>query len=73
MTAILGAIVKLATILLTLMLVYTGFLFVMAQGNEEKLTNAKNTLVWTVIGGLILLGATAIQAVITATVAGFHS
>ena|SRR3989344_6102393 len=38
-------------------LVYTGFLFVTAQGNKEKLTAAKNALLYTVIGAAVLLGA----------------
>ena len=50
------------------MLVYVGFLFVAARGNEEKISSARSALVWTVVGGLILLGASAISAVIQATV-----
>lgn len=65
---VLKAIVQIGTIILTLALVYVGFLFVVAQGNEEKITNAKNALLWTIIGGLILLGASAIGAVIGSTV-----
>ncbi|MEK7099926.1 MAG: hypothetical protein AAB883_02195 [Patescibacteria group bacterium] len=68
--AILTAIVRIGGIVLVLALVYVGFLFVAAQGNEEKIRNARSALLWTVIGGLILLGATAISAVIKGTVAG---
>lgn len=68
LTAILNGIIQIGTIILIMMLVYVGFLFVAARGNAEKLQGAKSALVWTVIGGLILLGATAIQAVITGTV-----
>lgn len=66
--AVLTAVVRIGSIILVLALVYIGFLFVVAQGNEEKLKSARNALLWTVIGGLILLGATAIKEVITATV-----
>lgn len=66
--AVLGAVVRIGSIILVLALVYIGFLFVVAQGNEEKLKSARTALLWTVIGGLILLGATAIKEVITATV-----
>jgi hypothetical protein len=65
---VLKAIVQIGTIILTLALVYVGFLFVVAQGNEEKIRNAKSALLWTIIGGLILLGASAIGAVIGSTV-----
>ncbi len=65
---VLKAIVQIGTIILTLALVYVGFLFVVAQGNEEKIRNAKSALLWTIIGGLVLLGASAIGAVIGSTV-----
>lgn len=66
--AILAGVVQIGTIVLIMMLVYVGFLFVAARGNSEKLQSAKSALVWTVIGGLILLGATSIQLVIEGTV-----
>lgn len=66
--AILKGVVEIGTIILVMMLVYVGFLFVAARGNSEKLQSAKSALLWTVIGGLILLGATAIQLVIEGTV-----
>lgn len=66
--AILGGVVQIGVIFLTLMIVYVGFLFVAAQGNAEKLSSARSALVWTIIGGLILLGAQAIELVIEATV-----
>ena len=68
LNAILGGIVQIGTIILIMMLVYVGFLFVAARGNAEKIQGAKSALLWTVIGGLILLGATAIQLVIEGTV-----
>ncbi|MEO6536289.1 MAG: hypothetical protein ABIT47_01220 [Candidatus Paceibacterota bacterium] len=71
LSAVLDAIVHvLAPIFLTLAFIYVGFLFVMAQGNEEKIRSARSALVWTVIGALILLGANAIGLVIKSTVSG---
>jgi hypothetical protein len=66
--AILDGVIQIGTIVLVMMLVYVGFKFVVARGNAEELQSAKSALVWTVIGGLILLGAKAIEAVITGTV-----
>jgi|GEM_PF-513110 len=54
--------------IVVLMLIYCGFLFVTAQGNQEKLTTARTALMWTVIGAIILLGAATIEGVITSTV-----
>ncbi len=67
MNAILDAVVEIGSIILLLALVYTGFLFVAAQGNVEKLRNARSALVWTVVGGLVLLGAKTIGLVIEST------
>jgi len=68
MNAILDAVVNLGTILLVLALVYVGFQFVVAQGNQEKLSSARSALMWTVIGGLVLLGAKSLGLVISGTV-----
>lgn len=73
LTAILKAAIQLGSVILTLALVWVGFRFVAARGNEEAIRSARTALMWTVIGGLILLGATAIQAVITSTVSSLTS
>lgn len=68
LTIVLNALIQIGTIVLVLALVYVGFLFVAAQGAEEKIRDARRALLWTVIGGMLLLGATAISGVISATV-----
>ena len=73
MEVILGAVVQIGTIILTLAIVYVGFLFVQAQGNEEKIKAARSSLMWTVIGGLVLLGASTIGKVIESTVGALGS
>jgi hypothetical protein len=45
-------------------IIYAGFLFVTAGGNEEKVTKARKTFLWTVIGTALLLGALAIAEAI---------
>lgn len=54
--------------IIALAIIYTGFLFVAAQGNSEKLTKAKNALLYTLIGGALLLGAFVIAHAIGSTV-----
>ena len=54
---------------IVLMIVYTGFLFVVAQGKPEKLSRAKSALVWVLIGALVILGSKALALAIEATVA----
>ncbi len=65
---LLAAAIELGSIILTLALIYTGFLFVAARGNEENISKARRALMFTIIGGLIILGAAAIKEVITSTV-----
>lgn len=66
--AILKAVVLILFPIIVLMLVYTGFLFVKAQGKEQEIANARKAFFWTVIGGLIVLGAQALSMAIEATV-----
>lgn len=58
-----------ATPIVALMIIYAGFLFVIARGNAEAIEKAKKTLGFTLLGAAILLGAfvisTAIQDTIT--------
>ncbi len=68
LSAILGFVQTIGAIFVVLMLIWTGFKFVHAQGNSTELKSARESLLWTVIGALILLGATAISLGIEATV-----
>ncbi len=54
--------------IVALAIIYCGFLFVFARGNSEKLTKAKDALLWTLIGAAVLLGAWAIATMISSTV-----
>lgn len=59
--------------IVALAIIYTGFLFVGAQGNPDKITKAKKALVYTLIGGALLLGAFVIAKAIGATVEDIKS
>ena len=54
--------------IVALAIIYSGFLFVAARGNSEKLTKAKDTLLYTLIGAAILLGSWGIAMIISSTV-----
>ncbi len=41
-------------------LIYAGFLFVSARGNETQLKKAKETFYWTIIGAVVVIGAYAL-------------
>ncbi len=65
---VLNAVIIIAFPILILFLVYSGFLFVKAQGNESALSEARKTFAWTLIGGVVVLAAKAISEVIKNTV-----
>src|SRR5258708_934701 len=48
---------KIGIPVIALAIIYCGFLFVEARGNSEKLSKAKEALLYTVIGAAILLGS----------------
>lgn len=65
---VLGLMVDIGFPVLILAIVYTGFLFVKAQGNESELGKAKQAFFYTIIGGVILLGAEIIVRAISGTI-----
>lgn len=46
--------------LAAIMIIYTGIKFLLAQGNEQKISEAKETFRWVFIGAVIVIGAFAI-------------
>ncbi len=67
---ILDVVVEFGAIIAVFFLVYAGFLFVKAQGNEGEISKAKTTFFWTIVGGMIVLGAHVLSRVIENTVQG---
>ncbi|MEN9582775.1 MAG: Type secretion system pilin [Candidatus Parcubacteria bacterium] len=53
---------------IAVMIIYTGFLFVTARGNETQMETARKTLLYVVIGAAIILGAEIIAKAISGTV-----
>lgn len=67
-TALIKVVLYVGVPIVALAIIYTGFLFVSAQGKPEKLTTAKKALVYTLIGAALLLGAFIIANAIVSTV-----
>lgn len=65
---ILEGALKIGIPVIALAIIYSGFLFVAARGTPEKINDAKRTLMYTLIGAAILLGAVAIAEMISATI-----
>ena len=57
-------ILSIGYVVIALFLILSGFKFVAAQGSEDKLKDAKQTFMYTIIGALIIIGAQTILAVV---------
>ncbi len=57
-----------ATPLIVFFIIYAGFLYVTARGNPEQISQANKALLYSVIGGILILGAFVILRVIEGTV-----
>lgn len=68
--AILDFVAKAGSIVVIVMIIYSGFLFVKAQGNPGEIEKAKSTFLWSVVGAIILLGAKALALVVCNTANG---
>jgi hypothetical protein len=62
------ALVLIMSPVIIIMLIYSGFLFVVSSSIPAKLETAKKTLLYTIIGAAIILGAKGIALAIQATV-----
>lgn len=57
-----------AAMVVTFFIIFAGFKYVTAMGDEKKITDAHNMLKWTVIGAAVLFGAQVIGEIIKTTV-----
>ena len=68
LNALLNVIIIIGIPVVTLAIIFAGFLFITAQGNETKVSTAKKIFFWVVIGALLILGAKALAVAIEGTV-----
>ena len=67
-SAALTAMVKIAVPIITIFIVYSGFLFVTAQGKPAQLEIAKRNFLYSVLGALLILAAWVLANIIGSTV-----
>lgn len=67
-TEVLSIVIKIGIPVVSLALIFSGYMFLTAQGDEKKLTDAKKGIVWTTVGGAILLCAVVIATIINNTI-----
>ncbi len=65
---VLGIVSSIGGVVAVFFIIYAGFLFVTAGGNEDKHKKAKAAILYAVIGTAILLGAQALSSIVCATV-----
>lgn len=70
---VLEGLIILATPIITLMIIYSGFLYVTARGNAEQIKRASAALTYAIIGGILVIGAVAVTGIIEETVSGFRA
>lgn len=66
--AVVEVVVQYGLLLIVFFLVLAGFKFVVAQGNPEKISDARKMLVWVVVGAFVLLGVYVIRAAVCGTI-----
>lgn len=66
--ALLTAAIEIGIPIAVLFIVYAGFKFVLARGSPEKLKEARQNFLWTIIGIAIFLGAWLLASVVANTV-----
>lgn len=67
-STVLTYITRIGGVVAIIAFIYTGFLFVRAQGSDTKLADAKKIFFYTVIGVAILLGAQLLAALVVGTI-----
>lgn len=65
---ILKIVANLGAVIAVFFIIYSGFLFITAQGDTKKVSDARNTFLYTIIGTAILLGAWGLSSIIATTI-----
>jgi hypothetical protein len=65
---LLQGVIRIGLPIAVLFIVYSGFLFVTAQGSVTKLDEAKKTFLWTVVGVAIFLGSWTLAMIVKETI-----
>jgi len=68
---IVNVLLVIAVPIIVFFLIFAGFMYVTAQGNPEKIKLASQSLLYGIIGGVIVLGSSAIMVIISNLVDAF--
>lgn len=70
---ILNIIIEIGTPILIIAIIFVGFKFVMAQGKEAKISEARQALMWVLVGAAIVIGSKVIVEIVQNTVNSIKS
>ena len=73
LTAILNIVMVLMIPIVVFYIIYSGFKYVAARGNASQVEEASQSLLYAVVGGVLILGALAIAEIIRNVVAAFQT
>ncbi|MCW9054665.1 MAG: hypothetical protein OQJ98_01625 [Candidatus Pacebacteria bacterium] len=65
---LLEAVIRIGLPIAALFIVYSGLLFVTAQGSEDKIKKAKDVFFYTIVGVAVFLGSWTLAKVIQSTI-----
>jgi hypothetical protein len=65
---VLDTMVKVLSPIIVLMIIWTGFRYIKAQGNSKEITEVHNALMWVLIGAAVILGAKVIALALEGTI-----
>lgn len=65
---LLKLVAQLGAVICVFFIIYSGFLFIKAQGDPGELKTAKSVFMWSVVGTAVLLGASVVANIVTGTV-----
>lgn len=68
LATVLKIVVMVAIPIIALLIVYSGFLFVFARGNEGALSEAKRNFLYVIIGAILVLGAWVLATLLAGTI-----
>jgi Type IV secretion system pilin len=71
LVAILNILIVLATPIVVFFIIYAGYLYATARGNAAQVEQATRALTYSIIGGVLIIGAVAIAEIIKNLVADF--
>lgn len=64
---VIEVVIMIALPVIVFFVIFAGFQFVTAQGNQSKLQSARKNLLWVLVGAALLLGAWALAELIGGT------